>query len=85
MKNDEIAEQLSVFIQEEIVDENIQVTSHTDLAALGVDSFSLMSIILFIERMWNLTLPMEQLTPENTQSPLALAKCVQQNLNDSAN
>jgi acyl carrier protein len=43
------------------------------LSSIGVDSFSLMEMILFIERRFNLVLPAESLTPENLASVKSLS------------
>jgi len=78
-----IAKSLCTFIREELVGDNVSVVPDSDLVALGLDSFSLMSILMYIERTWNVQVPMETLTPENTATPEAIAGCVQGQLNES--
>lgn len=64
------------YIQRHLVDQSIPVEPDTDLNAVGIDSFSLMSIILFVEKTWSIQMAIEKLTPENTATPAALAACV---------
>ncbi len=72
---EEISCALCLFLQENILAPDVEVTPDTELAIIGVDSFSLMEIILFIERRFGLILPPESLTPENTTSVLNLSLC----------
>ncbi len=76
---EEIASQLCVFLRDNILASQIEVTSDTELSEIGVDSFSLMELVLFIERQFALELPAEALTPENIASVGKLsAYCVVQ-------
>lgn len=77
--NDEVANQLCVFLRKNVLAENIEVTADTVLSEIGVDSFSLMELVLYIERQFGLELPAESLTPENIASVATLSSyCVQQ-------
>ncbi len=81
---EEIASQLCVFLRDNVLAPQIEVTSDTALSEIGVDSFSLMELVLFIERQFALELPAEALTPENIASVGTLsAYCVAQ-LNSAA-
>ena len=55
--------------------EGVPVDGDTILADIGVDSFSLMEILLFLERSYGLVFPLEVLTPENIQTVSTLADC----------
>lgn len=72
---EEISSALCSFLQQNILAPDVEVTPDTELAIIGVDSFSLMEIILFIERHFGLILPPESLTPENTASVSNLSLC----------
>jgi len=72
---EEISSTLCSFLQENILAPDVEVTPDTELSIIGVDSFSLMEIILFIERRFGLILPPESLTPENTSSVSNLSLC----------
>ncbi len=78
LSTESIAEVLCGFLQENILAPEITVTTDTDLSSIGVDSFSLMEIILFIERRFNLVIAPESLTPENIASVNTLSLCCNQ-------
>jgi len=65
---EEIATQLCFFLRENILASSVDISFETDLSSIGVDSFSLMEVILFIERRYGLVLPAESLIPENLAS-----------------
>ena len=72
---EDISSALCAFLQENILASDVEVTSGTELAVIGVDSFSLMEIVLFIERRFQLILPLETLTPQNTATVHNLSLC----------
>ena len=67
-QTEEIAIQLCVFLRDNVLAADVEVLPDTELSVIGVDSFSLMEMILFIERCYGLVLPPESLTPENIAS-----------------
>ncbi len=71
---EDIAAQLCGFLRERILAPGVPVTPDTDLSDIGVDSFALMELILFVERRYGLVLPPEALTPENLASVAALSR-----------
>ena len=75
---DSIKNELCAFIAENILAGDVQVQPDTILADIGVDSFSIIEIILFIERKFGVTIPHESLTPENFVSVNALVECMNQ-------
>ncbi len=78
-KTEEIASELCVFLRENILAPNVEVTASTELSNIGVDSFSLMELVLFIERRFSLILAAESLTPDNIASVGNLsAYCISQ-------
>ena len=72
---EDISSALCVFLQKNILASDVEVTPETELAVIGVDSFSLMELILFIERRFGLVLPLESLTPQNTATVSNLSLC----------
>ena len=76
----EIQGELCRFMGESILASGAPPGPDDSLAGLGVDSFSLMEIVLFIERRFGLVLPVGELTPENIASASALAACVERAL-----
>lgn len=73
MTQDEIENQLCDFLRTNILADDIAVSPDTELSLLGVDSFSLMELVLFIERRFGLELPAEALTPDNIASVRTLS------------
>jgi len=72
----EISQNLCKFISENLVAPGVIVEAESPLELLGLDSFSIIEIILFIERRYGLTLPDMELTKENIYSPSSLANCI---------
>ena len=70
------------FIKENLAADGVIFTFETPLEQLGLDSFSIIEIVLFIERTYNLELPDNALTKENVYSVDALSKCVHQYLSE---
>ena len=68
-----ISSQLCNFLQKNILAPEVEVTPKTELTTIGVDSFSLMELVLFIERQFGLILPPESLTAENIASVKTLS------------
>lgn len=64
------------FLVEELLDPSVAFDDQADLSALGVDSFALMEVLLFVERQYNVQVPVELLTPDNTRTASSLSACV---------
>lgn len=77
---DEISAELCKFISTNILAPDVEVNPDTILTNIGVDSFSVIEIILFIERKFGVVIPDEFLVPENLKSVTALANCTLQRL-----
>lgn len=73
---DTICQKLCDFIQANLVAPGVGVNATTSLTQLGLDSFSIIEIVLFIERQYGLTLPDVALSKENIESPQSFAACV---------
>lgn len=73
---EEINAELIHFIKSNLVDENIQIDENTPLSAAGLDSYSIVEIILFIERKYNVTIADEDLKPEIFSTVSALSSTV---------
>ncbi len=66
------------YIEKNILAEGVQVDAATDLKQAGIDSFSTVEIILFIERNFGVSIPDEKLVPENFRTLQSLAAIVQE-------
>lgn len=82
---EEISNQLCGFLRDNVLAGDVAVTSETELSQIGVDSFSLMELVLFIERSYGLELPAEALVPENIATVKALSTCCFKLLNPGSN
>ncbi len=71
-----IIAEIKKYIQNNILAENIQLDATTDLKQAGIDSFSTVEIILFIERKFGVAIPDEKLVPENFRTLQSLAATV---------
>lgn len=64
------------YIEKNILAEGLQVEATTDLKQAGIDSFSTVEIILFIERKFGVAIPDDKLVPDNFKTLQALAATV---------
>jgi acyl carrier protein len=77
---DKICTELLEFVHSQIVAEGIEVDQLTELNSIGIDSFSLIEIVLFIERQYGIVLADESLVPENLKSIDTIALTIVQQL-----
>jgi len=75
----EITAQLCEFIKTNLVTSGVEVQPETPFEKLSLDSFSIIEIILFVERKFGVTIPDHELTKENLFSAASLAVCVERN------
>lgn len=73
-----IIQEIKKYIQQNILAENVAIGDDTDLKKAGIDSFSTVEIILFIERKFGVSIPDEKLVPENFKTVQALAAIVKE-------
>lgn len=71
------------FVKENLVAETVQIEPETVLSTVGLDSFSMIEIVLFLERKFSIELPDESLTPENIKSISSLCNCAIEYSNNS--
>ncbi len=69
---------LKDFICTNIIAENIEIDSNTILKDIGVDSFSIIEIVLFIERKFGKLIPDHLLVPETFATLRSIAEVIQQ-------
>lgn len=71
-----IIAEIKKYIEKNILAEAVQIDANTNLKQAGIDSFSTVEIILFIERKFGVSIPDEKLIPENFKTLEALASTV---------
>lgn len=76
VSTEEIREALRSFLQSEVLAPGVSLGDDDVLADLGVDSFSLMEVVLFAERRWGAVLPMASLTPDNVRTVRSIGDCL---------
>ena len=76
MQVETIETDIITFLVNNIVAANTAVTATTVLRDIGIDSFSIVEIILFIERKYGVVIPDDQLIPENFRTIQALSVIV---------
>jgi len=72
----EITIAITGFIKDNILADGVELANDTLLESLGIDSFSLIEIFLFIERKFGVVLPDSELTAENVKSVASLSAAV---------
>ena len=78
METNEIIAGIKKYIESNILASEIKIDAGTDLQKAGIDSFSIVEIILFIERQYGVTITDDKLIPENFKTLDALAATVQE-------
>ena len=73
MTHEEICDQIIAFIKENLLAEGVPLAKADSLTALGLDSFSLIEILLFVERKLKTIVPIEELDREKTETVSAIS------------
>lgn len=76
MEAETIISDIKKYIEKNIMSEDILIESDTELQDAGIDSFSIVEIILFIERKYGVGIPDEKLVPENFRTLKTLSSTV---------
>lgn len=77
MESNIIIEDIKKYIENNILSSDVRIDASTNLQQAGIDSFSTVEIILFIERQYGVMIPDDQLIPDNFKTLQALAATVQ--------
>ncbi|MBU2915768.1 MULTISPECIES: acyl carrier protein [Reichenbachiella] len=72
---EQIKEDLIKFIKKEIVDPSVELDQNTVLSEAGVDSFSVVELVLFLERKHGITIGEKSMLPQNFRTVQTLATC----------
>jgi len=78
METNLIIEEIKKYIQQNILAASVHIDAGTHLKQAGIDSFSTVEIILFIERKFGVSIPDEKLIPDNFKTLQSLAETVQE-------
>ena len=70
-----IYNELISYIKNNITDSSVFIEAQTPFNQLGLDSSSIIELVLFIERRFDVAIREEDLIPENLKSITALTQC----------
>ena len=84
MDSNIIIAEIKKYIEKNILAEAVEIDATTNLKQAGIDSFSTVEIILFIERRFGVSIPDEKLLPENFKTLHVLATIVQELMPDAS-
>lgn len=76
MKAQEIEIEMIRFLENNILAKGVKITADSALRDVGIDSFSIVEIILFIERKYGFVIPDQHLVPDNFRSIKTIAAVV---------
>ncbi len=77
MDSNIIIEDIRKYIENNILSTDVKIDASTNLQQAGIDSFSTVEIILFIERQYAVMIPDDKLIPDNFKTLKALSATVQ--------
>ncbi len=75
ISKEHICNELLLFVQSAILDSSLSITPDTLFSDIGIDSMSIIELVLFIERKFEVAISEKDLTPENLKSIQTLAEC----------
>ncbi len=78
MTQQEVITHIQQFIQQNVLAPHIVITETSNLQDAGLDSFSTVEVILFIERQFGVAIPDEHMLPENFKTLQSLSALVLQ-------
>lgn len=73
-ENHDLAHDLYTFVRTRILADGVDFSMETSLESVGIDSVSLLEILLYLERQHDIYIADEMLTPENIATLSNLAK-----------
>jgi len=71
----DICNELISYVKNNIVDSSISISNETPFNQIGLDSSSIIELVLFIERKFQVAISEGDLVPDNLKSVEALARC----------
>ncbi len=72
---EQISKELLLFVQSNLLDSKIAITPETPFNQVGLDSMSIIEIVLFIERKFGVAISEKDLTPDSLKSIQSLSDC----------
>lgn len=75
ISKEKISAELVTFVQTTILDSSITIQPDTLFKEIGLDSMSIIELILFIERKFDITIAEKDLIPDNLKSIQSITEC----------
>lgn len=72
----EVKSRLLEFLRSEIFDPSVQIEEETDLIEAGLDSLSLLQILMFVQSSFNLRIPEAEINEERIRCPDSIAQLI---------
>ncbi|MGM0425024.1 MAG: phosphopantetheine-binding protein [Thermodesulfobacteriota bacterium] len=72
----EVKSRLMEFLGSEIFDPSVQIEEGTDLLEAGLDSMSLLQILMFVESSFDLRIPEAEINEERIRFPDSIAQLI---------
>lgn len=76
MQLEQVESDLIQFLITSILANEVELDVHMELKSIGIDSFSIVEIILFIERKYGVVLRDDQLLPEHFKTVHSIAQLI---------
>ena len=76
LNQNETVEAAKAFLSEQIELSPVVIGANSDLKSMGLDSFRIIELVLFLERKTRLSLPDHAYTPENLKSIESIVSCL---------
>jgi acyl carrier protein len=70
-----LATELCTYLRERVLDRNVPISPATPFAEAGIDSMSIIELVMYLERRHGIALPDDALRKEHLRSAEALAEC----------
>lgn len=70
-----LADELCDYLRQRVLDSRVACAPGTPFSELGIDSMSIIELVMYLERKHGIVLPDNALRPENLRSADALAHC----------
>jgi len=71
----QIIDDLLAYLQKEVLDSSVSIDENTSLKDIGVDSMTVIELVLFLERKHGIHIQEKDMLPDNFKSVKSLALC----------
>jgi acyl carrier protein len=79
---EDIINRLTAYLKKRFLASGVEIQAADKFADIGIDSMTVVELVMFIEEEFGIVIPADQLTGDNLASLNSLANCAIQNQND---